>query len=96
MGISVRAYSNGDHAAVAWLPDGAAVIDDCRGFAVKRIRGEQEGFLHSFVGFADGDPFPTDDPWKWPIQRYLWWDYPVRPIRPWPRTRPCPPPLRQV
>jgi PLD-like domain len=79
MGITVRAYSNGDHAAVVWLPDGAAAIDDCRGFAVKRIRGGQESFLHSFVGFAQGDPFPTADPWKWPLQRYLWWDYAVKP-----------------
>ena len=79
MGITVRAYSNGDHAAVAWLPDGAAAIDDCRGFAVKRTRGGQDAFLHSFIGFADGDPFPKDDPWKWPLQRYLWWDYAVKP-----------------
>lgn len=77
MGISVRAYTNGDHAAVAWLPDGAATIPDCRGFTVRRMRGDEPFFLHGFVGFTPDAEFPKDDPWKWPLQRYLWWDYGV-------------------
>jgi len=79
MTIRVRAYNNGDHAALAWLPEDAAPIPDCRGFALKRSRGGAEQYLHSFVGFAQEDAFPTDAPWQWPLQRYLWWDYGVEP-----------------
>ena len=56
MSIVVKAYSNGDHVAVAWLPENGAAIPECRGFAVKRSGGSEETFLHSFVGFSDADP----------------------------------------
>lgn len=78
MAIIVKAYQNGDHVAVAWLPKDEAAIPECRGFALKRSRGGEEAYLHSFVGFNDTDPFPTDEPWKWPLQRYLWSDYGVQ------------------
>lgn len=74
MTVVVKAYANGDHVAVAWLPSDAAAIPDCRGFAVKRSRAGEETFLHGFVGFNATDPFPEADPWKWPLQRYMWWD----------------------
>jgi phosphatidylserine/phosphatidylglycerophosphate/cardiolipin synthase-like enzyme len=77
--IAVKAYSNGDHVAVAWCPEDGAAIPDCRGFAVQRSRGGEEAFLHSFVGFNDTDPFPADEPWRWPLQRYMWADYGVKP-----------------
>jgi len=79
MSITVKAYSNGDHVAIAWLPDDESAIPECRGFALRRSRAGKEEYLHSFVGFNDTDPFPADDPWKWPLQRYMWWDYGVRP-----------------
>ena len=76
--IRLAVYNNGDHAALAWLPDGPKIAD-CRGFALKRSRVGQEAYLHSFVGFNPGDAFPADAPWRWPIQRYMWWDYDVAP-----------------
>ena len=79
MSIVVKAYSNGDHVAVAWLPENGAAIPECRGFAVKRSGGSEETFLHGFVGFSDADSFPSDEPWRWPLQRYMWADYGVRP-----------------
>jgi len=79
MSIIVKAFSNGDHVAVAWLPSDEAAIPECRGFALSRSRSGEETYLASFVGFNDGDPFPSADPWKWPLQRYLWSDYGVKP-----------------
>ncbi|HUO71455.1 MAG TPA: phospholipase D-like domain-containing protein [Solirubrobacteraceae bacterium] len=78
MTLHLAVYNNGDHAALAWLPDGPK-IPDCRGFALKRSRGGQADYLHNFLGFSPTDVFPADAPWKWPIQRYLWWDYGVAP-----------------
>ena len=38
-----------------------------------------ESYLHSFVGFVDGQkPDPTAL-WKMPLQRFMWWDYLVDP-----------------
>jgi hypothetical protein len=54
-------------------------IPECQGFGLKRSRAGEATYLHNFVGFNDTDPFPTDDPWKWPLQRYMWWDYDVHP-----------------
>jgi hypothetical protein len=78
MTIHLAVYNNGDHAALAWLPDGPK-IPDCRGFAMNRLRGGQQGYLHNFLGFSATEAFPADAPWKWPIQRYMWWDYGVEP-----------------
>jgi hypothetical protein len=39
----------------------------------------QESYLHGFVGFSDTDTLDPNNPWKFPIQRYLWWDYGVKP-----------------
>jgi phosphatidylserine/phosphatidylglycerophosphate/cardiolipin synthase-like enzyme len=77
MTIRLQVYSNGDHAAVAWVPEDGRPIPECRGFALARSRADQVEYVHSFVGFTSGAPFPTADPWKWPLQRYLWWDYEV-------------------
>jgi phosphatidylserine/phosphatidylglycerophosphate/cardiolipin synthase-like enzyme len=79
MTMTVKTYSNGDHVAVAWIPDDEAAIPDCRGFTVKRSLAGAEKYLHSFVGFNETDAFPSEEPWRWPLQRYLWWDYGVRP-----------------
>jgi phosphatidylserine/phosphatidylglycerophosphate/cardiolipin synthase-like enzyme len=78
MGLNLSVYNNGDHTALAWLPDGGP-IPGCRGFAIKRSRGGQEDYLHNFLGFSPDAQFPADAPWKWPIQRYMWWDYGVKP-----------------
>jgi phosphatidylserine/phosphatidylglycerophosphate/cardiolipin synthase-like enzyme len=80
MSIQVRVYDNGDHAAIAWLPEGNKSIPGCRGFTIKKKCGDAEEFLHGVVGFSDGAPFPAaGSEWKWPVQRYMWWDYGVKP-----------------
>jgi phosphatidylserine/phosphatidylglycerophosphate/cardiolipin synthase-like enzyme len=79
MSIDVKVYDNGDHTAIVWLPKDGQPIDGCRGFAVKRNHNGVEDYLHSFVGFTDKDTFPKDAPWKWPVQRYMWFDYFVKP-----------------
>ncbi len=77
--MTVRVYDNGDHTAIAWLPTDGQTIPGCRGFAIKRNHNGAEDFLHSFVGFHDNDLFPKDATWQWPLQRYMWWDYFVKP-----------------
>src|SRR4051794_40404125 len=79
MTIIVKSYSDGDHVSVAWLPSDEASIPECRGFAVTRDRGGDETYLRSFVGFDETDSFPSAEPWKWPLQRYMWSDYGVHP-----------------
>jgi hypothetical protein len=82
--IDLAVYSNGDHVGLAWLPrerNGTGhAIADLRGFAINRAKnGEATAFLHNTVGFDAKATFPADAPWKWPIQRYIWWDYDVQP-----------------
>lgn len=80
MALHVRVYNNGDHTGIIWLPDSPTPIPNCRGFAVERKCGNQITYLCSFVGFADGDAPPAaGEGWKWPLQRYMWWDYGVKP-----------------
>jgi hypothetical protein len=79
MAINVHVYDNGDHTAIIWLPDNNQPIPGCLGFAVHRKCGDQTDYLHSFVGFKDGDPPPpAGSEWQWPLQRYIWWDYGVK------------------
>src|SRR5262249_16331626 len=62
-----------------WLPADGKPIKGCRGFAIRRIHNGQEDYLHGFVGFSDDDKLDPQNPWKFPLQRYLWWDYLVKP-----------------
>jgi Phosphatidylserine/phosphatidylglycerophosphate/cardiolipin synthases and related enzymes len=77
--IALRVYDNGDHTALVWLPDGAVSIPDCRGFIIRRRRNGVDGVLHGSVSFAEGAKFDPATPWTFPLQRYLWWDYYVKP-----------------
>jgi len=80
MSIQVRVYDNGDHTGIIWLPDGNKPIANCRGFAVQRKSGNTLTFLCSFVGFEPGQAAPAQGKeWQWPLQRYMWWDYGVKP-----------------
>jgi hypothetical protein len=60
-------------------------IPDCRGFTIHRALKEKAGaavtvsYLHGFVGFSDGDKLDFNAPWKFPLQRFMWWDYLVAP-----------------
>jgi phosphatidylserine/phosphatidylglycerophosphate/cardiolipin synthase-like enzyme len=79
MSIELKVYDNGDHTCLVWLPANGQPIADCRGFTVRRICNSAEQYLHGFVGFSDTDKLDPANPWKFPIQRFLWWDYFVGP-----------------
>jgi hypothetical protein len=82
MSISLKVYDNGDHTCLVWFPADGAAIPECRGYAIRRTltRGgtKTTEYLHNFTGFKEGDQPPVaEEAWKWPVQRYLWWDYQV-------------------
>lgn len=85
LSIDVKVYDNGDHTCLVWLPSDGAPIKDCRGFAIRRLlkvdasKPTQESYLHGFVGFSDDDKLDPNAPWKFPLQRFMWWDYGVTP-----------------
>lgn len=79
MSINVKVYDNGDHTFLVWLPVDQKRIADCRGFTVRRLLNRTESYLHGFVGFSDDDKLDPANPWKFPLQRYMWWDYGVKP-----------------
>jgi phosphatidylserine/phosphatidylglycerophosphate/cardiolipin synthase-like enzyme len=77
MSIDLKVYDNGDHTCLVWLPTDAKPIPECRGFAIERTRAGKTDYLHGFVGFDDKDT--PDQAWKFPVQRYMWWDYDIQP-----------------
>jgi hypothetical protein len=85
MSIDLKVYDNGDHTGLVWLPDDETPIDKCLGFTIHRLlkadvgQPVQESYLHGFVGFSDADKLDPNAPWKFPLQRYMWWDYGVAP-----------------
>jgi hypothetical protein len=79
MSINVQVYDNGDHTCLVWLPADGKPIAGCRGFSVRRLLNNKESYLHGFVGFSDADKLDPAAPWKFPLQRYMWWDYGVTP-----------------
>lgn len=85
MTIELKVYDNGDHTCLVWLPSDVKPIPDCRGFTIHRTLKEKAGtavtenYLHGFVGFSDGDKLDPNAPWKFPLQRFMWWDYLVAP-----------------
>jgi phosphatidylserine/phosphatidylglycerophosphate/cardiolipin synthase-like enzyme len=78
MGIDLKVYDNGDHTCLVWLPSDGKAIPTCRGFAIRRISNGTQSYLHGFVGFSDTDKLDPKNPWKFPLQRFLWWDYAVK------------------
>jgi hypothetical protein len=79
MSIDVKVYDNGDHTCIVWLPSDIKPIAGCRGFTVRRLKNSKEDYLHGAVGFSDDDKFDPANAWKFPVQRYMWWDYDVQP-----------------
>lgn len=87
--FEINIFDNGDHACVAWRPTGNdpaqwQAVADCRGFAIQRKRTRNGvtdvAWLRNRVGFAENQPAPpADQAWRWPLQRYMWWDYDVMP-----------------
>jgi phosphatidylserine/phosphatidylglycerophosphate/cardiolipin synthase-like enzyme len=79
MSIQVKAYDNGDHTCLVWLPSDAKPIPNCRGFTIQRTLNGANSYLHGFVGFSATQTVDPQAAWKLPIQRYMWWDYDVKP-----------------
>jgi phosphatidylserine/phosphatidylglycerophosphate/cardiolipin synthase-like enzyme len=83
--LDVKVYDNGDHTALVWLPSDGKPIPGCRGFTIHRLKKNAETpadadvYLHGFVGFSDTDKLDPNAAWKHPVQRFMWWDYGVRP-----------------
>ena len=85
MTLDVKVYDNGDHVSLVWLPSDGKSIPNCLGFTIhKSLKANAgatavESYVGGFVGFSDQDKFDPNAPWKFPIQRYMWWDYLVQP-----------------
>jgi len=80
MSLNVKVYDSGDHTCLVWLPADGQPIPDCRGFTIRRVEhGQPDTYLHGFVGFSDDDKLDPNAPWKHPLQRFMWWDYGVKP-----------------
>lgn len=83
MSIDVKVYDNGDHTCLVWLPSDGKPIADCRGFTIHKLHNDgtksAESYLHGFVGFSDDDKLDPTAPWKFAVQRFMWWDYGVKP-----------------
>jgi len=85
MAIELKVYDNGDHTCLVWLPSDEKAIPDCRGFTIHRTikanasAAPQDNYLHGFVGFSDSDKLDPSAPWKFPVQRFMWWDYTIQP-----------------
>ena len=79
MALSVKVYDNGDHTCIVWLTSDASAIPECRGFTIRRLLNGSESYLHGIVGFTESDVLDPAAPWKFPLQRYMWWDYGVKP-----------------
>ena len=79
MSIEVKVYDNGDHTCLVWVTTDDQPIPNCRGFTMRRLCNGQESYLHGLVGFSDEDKLDPKNSWKFPVQRYMWWDYGVKP-----------------
>jgi phosphatidylserine/phosphatidylglycerophosphate/cardiolipin synthase-like enzyme len=80
MSLNVKVYDNGDHTCLVWLPADGKPIPNCRGFTIRRVvKDTPDVYLHGFVGFSDNDKLNPAEPWKHPLQRFMWWDYGVKP-----------------
>jgi phosphatidylserine/phosphatidylglycerophosphate/cardiolipin synthase-like enzyme len=79
MSINLKVYDNGDHTCLVWMPADGKPIAECRGFTIRRILDGTESYLPGFAGFSDGEKLDPAALWKRPLQRYMWWDYHVKP-----------------
>jgi phosphatidylserine/phosphatidylglycerophosphate/cardiolipin synthase-like enzyme len=77
--VELKVYDNGDHTCLVWFPSDGKPIPTCRGFTIRRIRNGKQTYLHGVVGFTDADQIDPQSPWKFPLQRFMWWDYHVNP-----------------
>ena len=75
MTIQLTVYDNGDHTCLVWLPSDGKAIPGCRGFTIERTKNGHPEYLHGVVGFSDQDKLDPNATWKFPLQRFMWWDY---------------------
>ncbi len=79
MNLELKVYDNGDHTCLVWLPSDLKPIADCRGFTIRRVlNGAAPDYLHGFVGFSSSDKLDDSKRWRFPVQRFMWWDYSVK------------------
>ena len=78
MSFDLKVYNNGDHIALVWFPKDGKPLPNCRGFGIRRLLNGTETYLHGFVGFDETQQLDPQSPWKFAIQRYMWWDYLVK------------------
>src|SRR5438876_3381707 len=78
MSLVLKVFDNGDHTALVWRPSDEKPIPACRGFAIQRTKNGVTDFLLNPTGFdpASSTPLPSN---KSPYQRFMWWDYDVKP-----------------
>src|SRR5882757_2304441 len=79
MSINLKVYDNGDHTCLVWMPADGKPFPECRGFTIRRILDGTDSYLPGFAGFSDGEKLDPATLWKRPLQRYMWWDYHVKP-----------------
>ena len=73
MSIDLKVYDNGDHTCLVWLPADGKSIPTCHGFTIHKLSNGQESYLYGSVGFSDADKLDPKNPWRFPLQRFLWW-----------------------
>ncbi len=78
MSIELKVYDNGDHTCLVWLPASPQIMANCRGFTILRKGKGADCYIPGAVGFSDTDKLDPAAPWKFPLQRYMWWDYGVQ------------------
>lgn len=79
MPLQLAVYDNVDHACLAWMPVGGQRLDGCLGFIIERTLDDVPGYVHGWVGFVQGVAPATPVPNNYPIQRFMWADYGVKP-----------------
>ncbi|GAC1394932.1 MAG: phospholipase D-like domain-containing protein [Sediminibacterium sp.] len=79
----IRAFANCDHVIIAWRYE--ELIPACIGFALYKKTGNDTNAtaepLPNRIGFAGQNPQPGEQrpSTEWPIQRFTWTDYDVKP-----------------
>jgi len=79
MSLELKVYDNGDHTCLVWLPGDLQAIPNCRGFTIARTSQGKVTYIHGAVGFSDTEKLDPANPCSFPLQRFLWWDYSVKP-----------------
>lgn len=79
MGLQLKVFVNSDSVNLVWQT--SARINGCRGFAINRKLNGIQDVLPTWVGFTNekSDPGTTKPSTQWPVQKFMWNDFQVRP-----------------